>query len=105
MEWKPLVERLVALPVRSGGVESVLPLASRSWMIGGSPQWSSLVGMGVGLFPIPEILGLSFPWLVLVGRVCWWKGSLVFDPPSSLEGPLLRTLLFREGEVPLHLLP
>ena len=111
--WKPLVERLEALPVRSGGAELVPPLALRSWMIGGSPQQPSLVRMGVGLFPIPETLGLSFPWLVLVLQVCQQKGPLVFDPPPSLEGPLLRTLLHRRRRgttsppplTPLHLLP
>ena len=69
--------------------------------------------MDVGLFPIPETLGLSFPWLVLVCRVCQQKGSSVFDPPPSLEGPLLRTLLHqrRRGTTspppltPLCLLP
>ena len=57
-------ERLEALLVRSRGAELVPPLASRPWMVGGSPQWPSLVGMGVGLFPIPENFR---PLLPLVG--------------------------------------
>ena len=48
--WKPLVERLEDLLVRSGGAELVPLLALRSWMFWGSPQQPSLVGMDVEFF-------------------------------------------------------
>ena len=83
MGWKPSVERLETLLVRSRRAELVPLLASRSWMFGGSPWQPSLVGMDVELFPIPETVGLSFPWLTLVHQVHWQKGSTPRNTSSS----------------------
>ena len=71
MEWGSSVGRLEALCVSSGRVDWILLLASRSWLVGGSPQQPPLVGMGVVLSPIPKILGLSLPELALAHSVPW----------------------------------
>ena len=60
MGWESLVERLEALLAPSRGVELIPLLASRPWMVGGSPQQSPLVRMDVELSPTPKTLGLSF---------------------------------------------
>ena len=93
--WESLVERLGGFAGTIwGGAELIPLLALRPWMVGRSPQQPPLVGMDVGLFPIPETSGFSFLWLTLAHRVPWghWqKGSLDSDPPPSQEGPLPRT--------------
>ena len=88
--WESPIEGLEALLVQPRGAELVLLLASRSWMVGRSPQWPPLVRRDAEFFPAQE-LGLLSLWLALVHRVSWghwWVGSLDSDHPPSQEGPL-----------------
>ena len=90
MGWESLVERLEALWVSSGGVDLILLLASRPWMVEGSLQQPPLVRMGVELSPTPKALGISFLRLALAHRAPWGhqqKGSLDSHPLLSWEGP------------------
>ena len=71
MGWESLVERLEVLWVSSGGVDLILLLALRPWMVEGSLQWPPLVWMGVELSPTPKTLGISFQGLAPAHRAPW----------------------------------
>ena len=71
VEWWSSVGRLEALWVSSGGVDGILLLALRPWLVGVSPQWPPLVGRGGVLSPIPKTLGLSLLELALAHGVPW----------------------------------
>ena len=91
MGWGSSREGLEALLVQSGGVELVLLLALRPWMVWRSPQQPPLVRMDAELLYTSRTLGLSSPCQILVHRVSWgyqWVGSPDSDPPPSWEGPL-----------------
>ena len=68
MGWESPIEGLEALLVKPGGAELVLLLASRPWMVGGSPQQPPPVGRDAEFFPTPRTLDFS-PWPALVHRV------------------------------------
>ena len=109
MEKVLLVDRSETSQVLSVKASGIFLLVLGSGLVGGVPQWSSLVGMGVVLYLIPQTLGFP-PWIAVpaqgVSLECQWGKRLLNSFPLLPQGQLpSENLLISEGQIPLHLLP